>query len=122
MIAFGMIFVMLTGGIDLSVGSTLALSSTLMASLLGVGFPPLLTIVVGHVIGAMLGAVNGLMVTKGKMASFIATLATMTIFRGVNMVFTGGNPITGLSDSVMFQLLCSAVPAFLEEGDGLSSC
>lgn len=37
------------------------------------------------------------------------------------MVFTGGNPITGLSDSVMFQLLCSAVPAFLEEGDGLSS-
>ncbi|MEC0184172.1 ribose ABC transporter permease [Paenibacillus peoriae] len=104
LIAFGMTFVILTGGIDLSVGSTLALSSALMASLLAAGFPPLLAIVAGCVIGAMLGAVNGLMVTKGKMAAFIATLATMTIFRGLTMVFTEGNPITGLSDSVMFQL------------------
>jgi ribose transport system permease protein len=104
LIAFGMTFVILTGGIDLSVGSTLALSSALMASLLAAGFPPLLAIVAGCVIGAMLGTVNGLIVTKGKMAPFIATLATMTIFRGLTMVFTEGNPITGLSDSVMFQL------------------
>ncbi|MFB5267646.1 ribose ABC transporter permease RbsC [Paenibacillus enshidis] len=104
LIAFGMTFVILTGGIDLSVGSTLALSSALMASLLVSGFHPLLAIVAGCVIGAILGAVNGLMVTKGKMAPFIATLATMTIFRGLTMVFTEGNPITGLSDSLMFQL------------------
>jgi ribose transport system permease protein len=104
LIAFGMTFVILTGGIDLSVGSTLALSSALMASLLVAGFHPLLAIVAGCVIGAILGAVNGLMVTKGKMAPFIATLATMTIFRGLTMVFTEGNPITGLSDSLMFQL------------------
>ncbi|MFB5760866.1 ribose ABC transporter permease RbsC [Paenibacillus medicaginis] len=104
LIAFGMTFVILTGGIDLSVGSTLALSSALMASLLVSGFHPLLAIVAGCVIGAILGAVNGLMITKGKMAPFIATLATMTIFRGLTMVFTEGNPITGLSDSLMFQL------------------
>lgn len=104
LIAFGMTFVILTGGIDLSVGSTLALSSALMASLLVFGFHPLLAIVAGCIIGAILGAVNGLMVTKGKMAPFIATLATMTIFRGLTMVFTEGNPITGLSDSLMFQL------------------
>lgn len=104
LIAFGMTFVILTGGIDLSVGSTLALSSVLMASLLASGFNPLLAIVAGCMIGAILGAVNGLMVTKGKMAPFIATLATMTIFRGLTMVFTEGNPITGLSDNLMFQL------------------
>jgi len=51
-----------------------------------------------------MGAVNGLLITKGKMAPFIATLATMTIFRGLTLVYTNGNPITGLGDDLSFQL------------------
>lgn len=104
LIAFGMTFVILTGGIDLSVGSTLALSSAVMASMLVSGVPPLIAIIAGCILGAGLGALNGVMITKGRMAPFIATLATMTIYRGLTMVFTEGNPITGLGDNLMFQL------------------
>lgn len=104
LIAFGMTFVILTGGIDLSVGAILALSSTLMAGMMVSGMDPILAILVGCLLGAVMGAVNGLLITKGKMAPFIVTLATMTIFRGLTMVYTNGNPITGLGDSFMFQV------------------
>jgi len=104
LIAFGMTFVILTGGIDLSVGAILALSSTLMAGMMVSGIDPILAILIGCLLGAVLGAINGLLITKGKMAPFIVTLATMTIFRGLTMVYTNGNPITGLGDSYMFQL------------------
>ena len=90
LIAFGMTFIILTGGIDLSVGSILALSSAFIALMI--------------TSGVVLGAVNGLLVTKGNMAPFIATLATMTIFRGLTLVITDGNPITNLGDSYLFQL------------------
>ncbi len=104
LIAFGMTFVILTGGIDLSVGAILALSSTLMAGMMVSGIDPILAIILGCLLGAIMGALNGLLITKGKMAPFIVTLATMTIFRGLTMVYTNGNPITGLGDSFMFQV------------------
>lgn len=104
LIAFGMTFVILTGGIDLSVGAILALSSTLMAGMMVSGMDPILAILLGCLLGAIMGALNGLLITKGKMAPFIVTLATMTIFRGLTMVYTNGNPITGLGDSFMFQV------------------
>lgn len=104
LIAFGMTFVILTGGIDLSVGSILALSSAFVANLMLSGMDPILAIIVGCLAGGVMGMVNGLMVTKGKMAPFIATLATMTVFRGLTLVYTNGNPITGLGDSMAFQL------------------
>jgi ribose transport system permease protein len=104
LIAFGMTFVILTGGIDLSVGSILALSSAIMANLMLSGLDPMLAIIVGCLLGGVMGMVNGLLITKGRMAPFIATLATMTIFRGLTLVYTDGNPITGLGDSMMFQL------------------
>lgn len=104
LIAFGMTFVILTGGIDLSVGSILALSSAFVANLMLAGVDPILAIIIGCAAGAVMGMVNGLMITKGKMAPFIATLATMTIFRGLTLVYTNGNPITGLGDSMAFQL------------------
>ncbi|WP_322906141.1 ribose ABC transporter permease RbsC [Paenibacillus campi] len=114
LIAFGMTFVILTGGIDLSVGSILALSSAFMANLMLSGMDPVLAIVIGCLAGGVMGMVNGLMITKGKMAPFIATLATMTIFRGLTFVYTGGNPITGLGDSMAFQLFgrgyCFGIP------------
>jgi len=104
LIAFGMTFVILTGGIDLSVGAILALSSALMAGMIVSGVDPMLAILIGCLLGALMGAINGLLITKGKMAPFIATLATMTIFRGLTLVYTDGNPITGLGESYMFQL------------------
>ncbi|RWR14537.1 ABC transporter permease subunit [Siminovitchia fortis] len=105
LIAFGMTFVILTGGIDLSVGSILALASALTAGLLAGGMDPLLAILIGLLAGAAMGALNGLIITKGKVAPFIATLATMTIFRGLTLVYTDGRPITGLSNSTLFELL-----------------
>ncbi|KEP27641.1 ribose ABC transporter permease RbsC [Bacillus safensis] len=104
LIAFGMTFVILTGGIDLSVGAILALSSALTAGFIVSGMDPILAIIVGCIIGAILGMINGLLITKGKMAPFIATLATMTIFRGLTLVYTDGNPITGLGSNYAFQL------------------
>ena len=104
LIAFGRTFVILTGGIDLSVGAILALSSALTAGFIVSGMDPILAIIVGCIIGAVLGMINGLLITKGKMAPFIATLATMTIFRGLTLVYTDGNPITGLGSNYAFQL------------------
>lgn len=104
LIAFGMTFVILTGGIDLSVGSILALSSALMAGMIASGLDPVLAILVSAMLGALMGRVNGLLITKGKVAPFIATLATMTIYRGLTLVYTNGNPITGLGDHYTFQL------------------
>ncbi|TRZ40718.1 ribose ABC transporter permease [Niallia circulans] len=104
LIAFGMTFVILTGGIDLSVGAILALSSALTAGMMVAGVDPIVAILVGCILGAVMGMVNGLFITIGKMAPFIATLATMTIFRGLTLVYTGGNPITGLGDNYLFQL------------------
>lgn len=60
-------------------GSILALSSALMAGMIVSGVDPILAILIGCVLGAVMGMVNGLLITKGKMAPFIATLATMTI-------------------------------------------
>src|SRR5699024_180866 len=105
LIAFGMTFVILTAGIDLSVGSLLALGSALTAGLLTSGIDPMLAVLLGLLIGFGLGAINGLIITKGKVAPFIATLATMTIFRGATLVYTDGMPITGLSDSFAFEMI-----------------
>ncbi|WP_080872907.1 ABC transporter permease subunit [Oceanobacillus timonensis] len=105
LIAFGMTFVILTAGIDLSVGSMLALGSALTAGLLTSGMDPMLAVFIGLLIGLALGAMNGLIITKGKVAPFIATLATMTIFRGATLVYTDGRPITGLSDSFTFEMI-----------------
>ena len=106
LIAFGMTFVILTGGIDLSIGSILALSSALTAGLLGSGMPVTLAILISLILGCILGMMNGLLISYGKLAPFIVTLATMTIFRGATLVYTNGNPITkGLSDTFLFQFL-----------------
>jgi len=105
LIAFGMTFVILTGGIDLSVGSILALASALTAGMLASGMDPLLTVLLGLLAGAFMGALNGLIITKGKVAPFIATLATMTVFRGLTLVYTDGRPITGLNESTMVELM-----------------
>lgn len=96
--AFGMTFVILTGGIDLSVGSILALSGALTAGMMVSGFGTWAAVLIGLISGFVMGMFNGILVTKGKIAPFIATLATMTIYRGLTLVYTEGRPITGLNE------------------------
>ena len=102
LIAFGMTFVILTGGIDLSVGSILALASAVMAAAVKGGMDPVLAILFAAVVGIILGALNGIVIAYGRVAPFIATLAAMTIFRGATLVFTKGNPISGLTQNKWF--------------------
>lgn len=98
-IAVGMTFVILTGGIDLSVGSTVAISGAFAASIIKSTNNVFLAIIVAGIVGIVIGLINGLLISKGKLQAFIATLATMTIFRGVTLVFTNGTPISKLSES-----------------------
>lgn len=104
MIAFGMTLVILLGGIDLSVGSILAVSSVLMAMLLHAGHSSALAVAIGILAGAFMGWVNGIVIAPGKVAPFIATLATMTLLRGLALVLSKGSPITGFS-SDFFSML-----------------
>lgn len=104
-IALGMTFVILTGGIDLSVGSTLAFTSAIFAGLLQNGMATGLAILITLALGLALGLINGLLITKGKLAPFIVTLATMTIFRGLTLVYMDGRPISGPKDNFAFQFL-----------------
>lgn len=105
LIAFGMTFVILTGGIDLSVGSILALTGAVTAGMMASGVDPILAMFVGLLLGALLGAFNGIIIAKGKVAPFIATLATMTIYRGLTLVYTEGRPVSGIGDGGAFQML-----------------
>ena len=97
-IAVGMTFVILTGGIDLSVGSTVAISGAVSASIIKSTNNILLAILAASAVGIVIGLINGLLISKGKLQAFIATLATMTIFRGATLVFTDGTPISKLPE------------------------
>jgi ribose transport system permease protein len=101
-IAVGMTLVILTAGIDLSVGSILALSSVVTASMLQSGLPVPAAILIGLGIGAFCGLINGVIITKASVPPFVTTLGMMTIARGFALVYTGGKPITGLPESFRF--------------------
>lgn len=99
-IAVGMTLVILTAGIDLSVGSVLALCGAFAASLIAMEVPVLIAVPTALLAGAALGAISGIIIAKGKVQAFIATLVTMTLLRGVTMVYTEGRPIsTGFTDT-----------------------
>ena len=95
-IAVGMCFVILTGGIDLSVGSTLAITGAVAATLAQKNINVVIILIAVLVIGGLIGWFNGILVAKGKIQAFIVTLATMTVFRGITYVYTDGTPISGL--------------------------
>lgn len=93
-IAIGMTLVILTGGIDLSVGSILAISGAVLAKLIDSGINPIVSILIALVIGGFFGVVNGVFISYFKLQPFIVTLVSMTFLRGLTMVFTNGRPIT----------------------------
>ncbi len=92
-IAAGMTFVILTGGIDLSVGSILAFSGAIAASLISAGQPVVVVLAIALLTGAVVGLFTGIIISRGKVQAFIATLVAMTIMRGATLVFTQGKPI-----------------------------
>ncbi|WP_322028794.1 ABC transporter permease subunit [Paraburkholderia sp. J76] len=104
LIAFGMTLVILLGGIDLSAGSVLALSSVIIATLLSAGTPAFVATLAGLAAGGAMGFANGLVISKGKVAPFIATLGSMTVLRGLALVVSNGSPISSFN-SDFFSLL-----------------
>ncbi|AVQ17990.1 MAG: ribose ABC transporter permease [Fusobacterium mortiferum] len=102
-IAIGMTLVILTGGIDLSVGSILAFCGAVMASLLNAGHNPILAFIVTLALGLVFGFFNGFLVSKMKLQAFIVTLVTMTFLRGATLVFTEGKPITVDDGGLLFE-------------------
>jgi ribose transport system permease protein len=89
----GMTYVIITAGIDLSVGSIIALSGCMTAWFLVEGYPIWLSVLIGLALGTLTGIVNGLLIVKVRLAPFIATLGTMGIARGVVLALTMGYPI-----------------------------
>jgi ribose transport system permease protein len=98
-IALGQLLVILTAGIDLSVGSVLALSGAVTAQLLVAGWPIPLAILCGIALGTALGIINGLLVTRAKLPPFIATLGMLGIARGVVLVITKAKTVQPLPQS-----------------------
>jgi len=105
-LAMGMTFVIISGGIDLSVGSIVALAGVIAASLAHPGeYPLAVSLVVPVVAGALVGAVNGASVAYGGIPPFIATLASMTAVRGLALILAHGAPVFGVSRS--FELVAT---------------
>lgn len=112
-ISTGMTLIVLTSGIDLSVGSVLALCGAITAGLLKngiefpsenlyVGFTILGAMLAGILTGSAMGAFNGWVITRFKVPPFVATLAMLTVARGLTMLWTGGFPISGLGDTFLY--------------------
>ncbi len=101
-IAAGMTFVILTGGIDLSVGSILAICGALSANMLSNGVNGYIVLAVTIISGIVLGGITGSFISYGKLQAFITTLVTMTFLRGATLVFTDGKPISmGFGDNAL---------------------
>ncbi|MDE7320501.1 MAG: ABC transporter permease [Lachnospiraceae bacterium] len=99
LLAVGIMFAIITGGIDLSIGCTFAIVGIVVAYGCVNGLNPILAILLGLLLGAALGAFNGFLVTNLKLQPFIATLGTMSLYRGIAYVVTGGVPVTNVPDS-----------------------
>lgn len=98
-ISAGMTLVILTAGIDLSVGSVMAFAGAIAAGVLTAGLPLPIGIIACIVVGALIGMFNGWFVAKGGVPAFIATLAVMVIARGMTLVYTKGNPVVVSNDA-----------------------
>ena len=96
LMALGMTSVIISGGIDLSVGSVLALICVIVAKFAVKGIPPVLCLLIGLVFGFVLGLINGVLVSKMRLQPFIATLGTMSVYRGVAYTISQGLPVINI--------------------------
>lgn len=102
-IAIGMTLVILTGGIDLSVGSVLAISGAICATMVSSGMNPVLALFLTLTVGLLLGILNGIFISYAKLQPFIVTLVTMTLLRGATLVYTDGKPIPVRGEGEFFE-------------------
>jgi inositol transport system permease protein len=99
-LAVGVTFVLLTGGVDLSLGSLVALAGVMAATFAHPGdYPVIAPVLMGLATGAGCGALNGVVITRARIAPFIVTLGMMTAARGAALVASGGRPVSNLSRS-----------------------
>ncbi len=99
-LAMGMMFVIISGGIDLSVGSIVALAGVVATTFAHPGeYPLIVSIVLAAVIGALVGLFNGVSVAYGNIPPFIVTLGTMTIVRGMALIAANGQPVFNVTKS-----------------------
>ena len=99
LIALGEFFAILIAGIDLSVGSVVALSGMFMAKLMVSGTSPVAAVILGVLIGALLGFINGMLVNSTGLHPFIITLGTQAIFRGVTLIISDSSAVFGFPAS-----------------------
>jgi len=98
-IAIGMTVVIISGGIDLSVGPTAAMAAVLSATLIVGGQPVPLAICVALATGFVCGLINGVLIAQAGLQPFIVTLGTLSMYRAAALIYTGGNPILGVPNS-----------------------
>lgn len=117
-LAIGMTFVILSAGIDLSVGAILAFSGVVAASFVGVDNPNIfLAVILGIGAGTLMGTINGIVIANFKVTPFIATLGMMAIARGFTFIYSDGQPISNLTDGFLFigqgQFLGIPIPVWI---------
>jgi ribose transport system permease protein len=110
-VAVGMTFVIVSGGIDLSVGSIVALSGVVLGTLLQDGQPLPIAVAAALAAGVACGLVNGALVSVGGLPPFIATLGMMSVARGAALVFTEGRPVSGFDEG--FRSLATGSVGFI---------
>lgn len=99
----GTTFVLISGGMDLSSGSVVGMTGMISASLLAnYGFSVTAVLIISIIFGAFIGLVNGLIITKARIAPFIATLASMTTLQGIMLLYSNGRTISGIPDDALF--------------------
>ena len=126
-LAVGVTYVLLTGGVDLSLGSMVALTGVVAARFAHPGeYAVVVPVCLGILAGALCGAVNGAIVTRGRVAPFIVTLGMMTAARGLALLVSGGRPVSNLSPGFTrigggdFAGVPDPHPDFLRRGAGLA--
>jgi ribose transport system permease protein len=95
-LALGMTLVIISGGIDLSVGPTAAIAAVLSATLLVAGYPVPIAILAGISVGVVCGLMNGILVAYVGLQPFIVTVGTLSTYRAIALIYTGGNPVLGI--------------------------
>lgn len=98
-LAVGITYVLITAGIDISIGSVVGLSGVISAMVVKAGAPLPVGFLCGILAGTLVGVIIGILVTKGKLAPYIVTLGFLTIIRGAALLIAGGRPISSLGDA-----------------------
>jgi len=118
LLALGVTFIIISGGIDLSVGTVMTLCSVMSAVMIkNLGMPVIVGVIVGILTGGFAGFINGILISKLKLPPFIATLGMLNVAKGLSLVITGLSPIyfpleTGFSNIAMGSILGTIIPGF----------